>query len=595
MTRQVIDAKNPPIVWSTVEEAFDKINQNFVNLYATINDGSGSVVDFEDLSTNVSPSSSGVFDLGSLTKRWRDLYLTGSSIDLGGAVITSPDGSVINLPSGSTVGGELIRNPQESSFKTIRVSGQSDVVADDFVGVLNFAGSGITISNNASTDTVTFANAGVTSLNVSTGLSLNQSTGAVTITNVGVTQAIAGSGINLNQSTGSIVISNTGVLELEQGSGVILTDLSGGRFRITNGAPNVAQNVFHTISVAGQPNVIADSTLDVLTILSGPGINITTNPTTDTITFAIDNRLDILGSVFAADSSVIVDSTNSTVYARLEGDVIGSVFSDNSTLLVDGTGGKIVGDVDSNIVQAQTSVQSQLYTNKSGQSLLLITGQAGTATVGIEGSEETGATAGGLAYLAGGTNSTDTAAGGDVQIFGGTGLGGGEVTVNGGNGKNGGAGGNTTLAGGANTDGTAQGGDIFIRGGRDLIGGVSHGRVYIGDQFTSEVLLTNPRIVGILDGDVSGSVFADDSTPIVDAIDKKVFATVEGNIFTNLIDSSDSSQIDVIPTVRFNSDVVVDNDLLVNNIPGYINIADLKAIVASAGTYSDFQNAIASL
>lgn len=595
MTRQVIDSKNPPLVWSTVQEAFDKINQNFTNLYATVEGGGGSVVDFENLSTNVSPSSSGEYDLGSLTKRWRDLYLTGTTIDLGGAQISSPDGNIVNLPSGSTVGGELIRNPLESSFKTIRVSGQSDIVADDFVGILNFAGSGITITNNAGTDTVTFANAGVTSLSASTGLSINTTTGAVTITNVGVTQASAGPGINLNQSTGSITISNTGVLELEQGSGITLTDLGSGRFRITNGAPNVAQNLFNTVSVSGQPNIVADNTLDVLTIISGSGMEITTNPGADSITFAIDNRLDILGSVFAEDSSLIVDSINSMVYATFIGDLTGSVFSDTSTMLIDATGGKIVGDVDSNIVQAQTSVQSQLYTNKPGQSLLLITGQAGTATLGIEGSEETGATAGGLAYLAGGTNSTDTAAGGDVQIFGGTGLGGGEVTVNGGNGKNGGAGGNTTLAGGANTDGTAQGGDIFIRGGRDLIGGVSHGRVYIGDQFTSEVLLTNPRIVGILDGDVSGSVFADDSTPILDAIDKKVFATLEGNVFTNLIDSSDSSQINVIPVTRFNSDLIVDNDLIANNIPGYISIASLKAIAASSGTYTEFQNAIASL
>jgi hypothetical protein len=595
MTRQVIESKNPPLVWSTVQEAFDKINQNFTNLYATVEGGGGSVVDFENLSTNVSPSSSGEYDLGSLTKRWRDLYLTGTTIDLGGAQISSPDGSIVNLPSGSTVGGELIRNPLESSFKTIRVSGQSDIVADDFVGILNFAGSGITITNNAGTDTVTFANAGVTSLSASTGLSVNTTTGAVTITNVGVTQATAGPGINLNQSTGSVTISNTGVLELEQGSGITLTDLGSGRFRITNGAPNVAQNLFNTISVSNQQNIIADGTLDVLTIIPGPGIEITTNPFTDTITFAVDNRLDILGSVFAEDSSVIVDSTSSTVYATLIGDLTGSVFSDSSTMLVDATGGKIVGDVDSAIVRASTSVQSQIITNRTGDSLFYIQAQSGTSNTLLLGNDETGATTGGLVTIAGGENTTDTAAGGAVQILGGSGQDGGEVTVSGGGGSNNGPGGNITISGGANSDGTAQGGDTFIRGGRDIIGDVNHGRVYIGDQFTSEVLLTNPRIVGILDGDVSGSVFADDSTPILDAIDKKVFATLEGNVFTNLIDSSDSSQINVIPVTRFNSDLIVDNDLIANNIPGYISIASLKAISASSGTYADFQNAIASL
>lgn len=49
----------------------------------------------------------------------------------------------------------------DSSFKTISVSGQSDVVADSATDTLTFvAGSNITITTNASTDTITFAASG---------------------------------------------------------------------------------------------------------------------------------------------------------------------------------------------------------------------------------------------------------------------------------------------------------------------------------------------------------------------------------------------------------------------------------------------------
>lgn len=46
------------------------------------------------------------------------------------------------------------------------------------------------------------------------------------------------------------------------------------------------QNLFSTIVVAGQSDVVADSTGDSLTLVAGANITITTNPTTDTITIA---------------------------------------------------------------------------------------------------------------------------------------------------------------------------------------------------------------------------------------------------------------------------------------------------------------------
>ena len=47
---------------------------------------------------------------------------------------------------------------------------------------------------------------------------------------------------------------------------------------------NAAQNVFKTISVEGQDNVIADDNTDTLTLSAGPNVSITTDNNSDTIT-----------------------------------------------------------------------------------------------------------------------------------------------------------------------------------------------------------------------------------------------------------------------------------------------------------------------
>ena len=56
---------------------------------------------------DIIPSSSLVFDIGSPTARFKDLYLSGTSLYLGNAVLTA-SGSSVNLPFGSTIGGSPI-------------------------------------------------------------------------------------------------------------------------------------------------------------------------------------------------------------------------------------------------------------------------------------------------------------------------------------------------------------------------------------------------------------------------------------------------------------------------------------------------------
>jgi hypothetical protein len=72
--------------------------QNTDDITLTLGDSIGQI------DTDLVPDGNETRDLGSLTNRWRDLYLSGTSIDLGGASITS-DGSVVALPASSTAGG----------------------------------------------------------------------------------------------------------------------------------------------------------------------------------------------------------------------------------------------------------------------------------------------------------------------------------------------------------------------------------------------------------------------------------------------------------------------------------------------------------
>ena len=146
-----------------------------------------------------------------------------------------------------------------NSFETLAVAGQSSIVADSSTDTLTIAaGTGITLTTNATTDTLTIT---------------NSATGANAFGNV----AVAG------QSTVAADSTND-TLTLTAGTGITLTtDASTDTVTITNSV--TAPNTFGTIAVATQSNVVADASNDTLTFVAAGGMAITTNATTDTITF----------------------------------------------------------------------------------------------------------------------------------------------------------------------------------------------------------------------------------------------------------------------------------------------------------------------
>lgn len=78
---------------------------------------------------NIIPDANETYDIGSVSNRFKDLYLSGSSLFLGSAQITAT-GSVVNLPAGSTVGGIGIGSGSGTGDFSFRVA------ADDSTQIL---------------------------------------------------------------------------------------------------------------------------------------------------------------------------------------------------------------------------------------------------------------------------------------------------------------------------------------------------------------------------------------------------------------------------------------------------------------------------
>jgi hypothetical protein len=115
---------------------------------------------------HIVPSTNIAYDLGSASNRFRDLYLSGSSILLGNATITAT-GSAVNLPAGSTVNGVLIG------------SGGGDGVIPGMNYNINIVGDDSSTIVNARTRTVTANTFNGTLLGNVTGNLLGNVTGNV--------------------------------------------------------------------------------------------------------------------------------------------------------------------------------------------------------------------------------------------------------------------------------------------------------------------------------------------------------------------------------------------------------------------------------
>ena len=119
--------------------------------------GGGTDVDLSAVAQNIIPDADGTRDLGSASKKFRDLFVSGSSIVLGTTTLAvDGTGNLTVTPAGQSASPVVTQAATTNTFATVAVSGQNNVVADQGGDTLTLVGTGdTTITTNSGTDTVT--------------------------------------------------------------------------------------------------------------------------------------------------------------------------------------------------------------------------------------------------------------------------------------------------------------------------------------------------------------------------------------------------------------------------------------------------------
>lgn len=637
----------PPLLWSDMQDAFTKVNENFDILAATIG---LTPINFETLDTTVSPTTDNLYSLGDITHRWRGVYTGEYSVAdplnglwAGNAQIKGV-GYTVNLPANSTIGGdpltgigtELLLDPDKTFFKEIQVDNNLAVVATTFGDAVNFlSGNGIGMTVSSGADSITFNNTGVLSISAGSGISSTTVSGVATITNSGVRSLqstvglpsgrTTGAGINISGSTGdNLRITNTGIISVSSGVGITVSlDSATGDVTITNTAP--AGNTFSQIEVNGDSanRLVADAASDVLNINSGQGITLGRTVGTDTLTISVNPVFDLKGSVFGDDSSILVDAVSNYIFGNVSATTLRTA---ESKIALGSDAGKTsqstyavaVGQEAGKTSQGSSAISiGYLSGNTSqGDQAVSIGYQAGATTQGQSGVAigfEAGKTSQGtygvsIGHLAGETSqgSQSIAIG---PIAGGTSQGSNAIAM-------GYQAGTTTQGTGSIalgytaaqiTQGTAAV-SIGWSAGQTNQGAYAIALGYRAgflNQNASSIILNasgaalNSTGAGFYVNPIRSTTSS--ARPVVyDASTSELFYTSTLEFINSTISTTDSSGLTVDVQTTFNTDVRVENDLTVlqgMTLQGsrVLNLASIKSIVAASSSFADFQTKIAAL
>jgi hypothetical protein len=237
---------------------------------------------------NLNPNANVTYNLGNTTNRWNALYLSGSTIYLGNATITSNASGVVitNASGGSfTIGGTSAANGAAivngNSSVVVTANSNVNISSNGVANVLVITNTGANVTGTANiTGNANVGNLGATS-GVFTG-TLNV-TGNANVGNIGGTNGVLTGTLNV---TGNANVGNLGTGGLIVATG----NVTGGNL-VTSGALSVTGNanvgnigaaagVFTTIAgsltTSSQPNITSVGTLTSLAVTGNiSGANIT--------------------------------------------------------------------------------------------------------------------------------------------------------------------------------------------------------------------------------------------------------------------------------------------------------------------------------
>ena len=124
LKRSTVAARVP----TTSDLADGEVGINIADKKIYVNNGGtitliSDVTGRSEVGAHLIPTTNDTFDLGSNTKRWRTAYLAASTLDLGGATISSDGSGTISiaaagatLPVGSLIGSEKIAGADDDGI-----------------------------------------------------------------------------------------------------------------------------------------------------------------------------------------------------------------------------------------------------------------------------------------------------------------------------------------------------------------------------------------------------------------------------------------------------------------------------------------------
>jgi len=304
-----------------------------------INGANGSINLDGTVKGDIVPDQNETYDIGSSVNRFKDLYLSGSSLWLGGAQLTSI-GQTLILPSGSTIDGNPLGFELGQEYAIdIRGDLRGSVFPDDSTAPTNFE------DPDDSTRTRPLVDATEGSINLDGTVKGNVIPDQTETRNRG-SLIKRFNKLYLTESNSSLWIGNAAIgatgtaIDLPAGSTVGGIAIGGGT------GDGVVEGSNYKINI-----VAADSSL----IVDSDNNQLTGN--------LIGN---VSGNLIGDVSGNLTGSVFGPVFGNLIGDVRGSVFSDDSALLVDATNGSIPYSV---LSGAPTNVGQ--FTNDTGYLTLL--------------------------------------------------------------------------------------------------------------------------------------------------------------------------------------------------------------------------------
>lgn len=273
-------------------------------------------------------------------------------------------------------------NDGVSTFKSISVAGQSDVVAESASDTLTLAaGNNVTITTDVTTDTITISATG------------GSGGGAIAdLTDVALASPKTGQVLKYDETTSKWINA------AETGGGV-------------------AGESFKTIAVSGQTSVVAETAIDTLTLAAGNNVTITTDATTDTITISATGGVGAASDSFKTiavngQTSLIADSATDTLTLVAGNNITITTNADADSITINSNGDETQVALASGVTAVAGTILCITATGYALASnagittiqgvVLCKTGGTSTATVIETGYYDTGGTsltAGGAVYL----------------------------------------------------------------------------------------------------------------------------------------------------------------------------------------------------